>query len=282
MSPRTHHHRTKRTVTDERAGGIIYPIVFRRLLPSIGFGWTVRVMALIALITLLVANAVLIPRCPHVKTKARSLVDVQAFTDMPFLAYCVAGFCILLGYYTPFIYLPNVATKVGASSDLVFYLIAITNSGSLVGRSLPTWIADKFGAVYVLVAATLCSAMLLFCWPAVHNSAGLIAWSVCWGAASGLVVALPGSVLPDLTPDPALLGTRMGMAWGCCAVGLLIGGPIGGALIDVRHGAVWPMQIFSGFAMFAGGALCIIPAVHLYRKKKEPPVYRGRRMSSMF
>lgn len=41
--------------TGSSLGGVIYPIVFHKLEPKIGFGWTLRVMGFIALGTCLVA-----------------------------------------------------------------------------------------------------------------------------------------------------------------------------------------------------------------------------------
>ena len=60
-------------------GGVIYPIVLYQLIDKLGFGWSVRVLAFIALGTLLIPIAVMKVRVKPPKAKA--LIDWSAFTD---------------------------------------------------------------------------------------------------------------------------------------------------------------------------------------------------------
>ena len=71
-------------------GGIIYPIVFRRLLGQLGFGWATRVIGFIAIITLGVAIAVIKPLG---RRSRRQLLDFDAFHDVAYVPFLVAGFC---------------------------------------------------------------------------------------------------------------------------------------------------------------------------------------------
>lgn len=64
-------------------GGIIYPIMFYRLIDQVGFGWSVRILGFTALATLLIPIAVMKMRVKP--AKPRSLIDWSAFTDVPYV-----------------------------------------------------------------------------------------------------------------------------------------------------------------------------------------------------
>ena len=75
------------------AGGIIYPVVVRELLPKIGFGWTVRVLGFINVASLAVMIAFMKPRLPPRKTGP--LIEWEALRDVPYCVH-VLGVCFLM------------------------------------------------------------------------------------------------------------------------------------------------------------------------------------------
>ncbi|KAL9006795.1 MAG: hypothetical protein Q9188_000482 [Gyalolechia gomerana] len=83
-------------------GGIIYPIVLYRLIDRIGFAWSVRVVAFIALGTLFIPLTVMRMRVRA--PNARTMLDLSAFTDVPYMIFVVAtligfaGLSIVLFY----------------------------------------------------------------------------------------------------------------------------------------------------------------------------------------
>lgn len=73
-------------------GGLVYPSMARTLLPTIGFGWTVRAIGFIQLGTLAVAVAVIRPR---LNPKAPStLVDWTAFREAEFTLSVIGSFLV--------------------------------------------------------------------------------------------------------------------------------------------------------------------------------------------
>ncbi|OKP10853.1 hypothetical protein PENSUB_3673 [Penicillium subrubescens] len=122
-------------------GGIIFPIVVRRLIVTVGFPWAVRAMAFIMLGTLLIGISVLKPRLPP--RKSGPVVDVEAFKDP---AYSTFVFGLALGFmafFIPFFYSDSYALNIGLDSELAFYILSIMNAAGMVGRLLPNAIADK-------------------------------------------------------------------------------------------------------------------------------------------
>jgi MFS family permease len=116
-------------------GGVIYPIMFHRLLPSLGFGWTTRVLGFVVLGTMVVPNACM--RVRVLPSKSRKLVDLEAFKIPAYAAQVVGFFCGFVGLYVPFFYAQVYALETRlADEDLAFYLLAVMNSTSVFGRKL--------------------------------------------------------------------------------------------------------------------------------------------------
>ncbi|KAH9992527.1 MFS general substrate transporter [Russula compacta] len=229
-------------------GGVIFPIMFHSLRPRIGFGWTTRIIGLIALVTLGFAN--LVTRQRVLPTSRRKLFDVSALREAPFML-CTAGFFFgFLGLYIPFFYItPYALIKARTGATLAFYFVPILNAGSIVGRLIPNALADRIGALNMLIPCTLACGVLAFTWIAVHENGGLIAFAILYGFFSGAFVSLPPSTITSLSNDLSKVGTRLGMSFGICGIGVLIGSPVGGALLNLHTGHFLHAQLFGAVVM---------------------------------
>jgi MFS family permease len=230
-------------------GGVIYPIVFHKLLPQIGFAWTTRVIAFIILATMMIPNVVM--RVRVLPAKSRSLFDFAAF-KIPAYALMVLGFFIgFMGLYMPFFYAQVYAlTEHITDENLGFYLLAIMNSSSVFGRIIPNYLADKFGPFNVVIPCTIASGVLCLCFIAAKSSAGIIVLMAFYGFFSGSFVSLPPTIIVHLSlKERGKIGTRLGQTFGFIAVGLLIGTPIGGAILD-RSG-FWAVWVYGGVILLA-------------------------------
>ncbi|RYP57334.1 hypothetical protein DL769_009541 [Monosporascus sp. CRB-8-3] len=65
--------------TGNSAGGMIYPLVVRQLIPQVGFAWTARVLAFINLACLATASAFMRPRLPP--RKSGPIIELAAFRE---------------------------------------------------------------------------------------------------------------------------------------------------------------------------------------------------------
>lgn len=210
-----------------RPGGIIYPIMFRNIQPSAGFGWAVRAIGFVILGTL--CGALLIlgrhkqPK-PTNRRRFKTLFAFSALKEPRFLAFTASLFFIFLGFYIPLFYVPLYAQySLKTTEDLAYNLVAVVNAGSFLGRILP-FLVKGLPPVYNLTFWTAASAILLFCWIAIHNIAGFIVWTVLYGFASGVIISASPSVVAHKTlcPDLANVGSRLGLSWAFAALGILI------------------------------------------------------------
>lgn len=211
--------------------GIIYPIVFYRLLPQIGFGWAVRVLGFMAFATLLIPIFCMKMRVQP--PKARSLLDTTAFRDWPFVTFVLGAMIGFIGLYVELFYISFFGEVTGyTDSSMSFYLVPILNAGSVFGRTLPNMLSDKIGPLNVIIPGAFICAILVFCNMAVSSLGGIVVQALLFGFFSGIFVALPPVCFFSLTADKTKLGTRLGMGFAVIALGVLAGGPGGGGILQ--------------------------------------------------
>lgn len=236
-------------------GGVIYPIVFYRLQPTLGFGWATRVIGFIALFGLIISNSVFKVRV--LPAARRKFLDLSAFKELPYVLFVFGSFLGFMGLYVLFFYVQSYAIQTGIMNpDLAFYLLAILNSGSVFGRIIPNYIADRTGPLNMIIPCAFLTGILSLCLIGTHNTAGLIVICALYGFFSGTFVSLPPTIFVHLTKNRALIGTRMGMGFSIVSVGLLIGTPISGAILNATG---FPQTWIFGGVMTLSGA-CVIAA----------------------
>ncbi|THW45167.1 MFS general substrate transporter [Aureobasidium pullulans] len=233
-------------------GGVIYPIVFYRLEPRIGFPWATRVIGFIALATLIVANSVM--RVRVLPAARRAVFDLKAFTELPYLFFVLGGFLAFMGLYAPFFYIESYGITYNITSEsLGFYTLSIINSASVFGRIVPNLIADRTGPLNMIIPCCIISGIIALCLIPVRSEAALIVECILYGFFSGALVSLPPTVFVSLSPNRGLIGTRMGQGFSIISIGLLLGTPICGWILDGSGFTdVW---VFAGVLVLGGGSL---------------------------
>ncbi|KAL8823777.1 MAG: hypothetical protein Q9170_008319, partial [Blastenia crenularia] len=91
-------------------GGMVFPVVCERLVGRVGFAWTMRVLALIVLVTLIPANLIARER-PGLKRKHKPQMDWTAFTDLPYLLVMAGLFFTFWGVYFGFYFIVTFAQE---------------------------------------------------------------------------------------------------------------------------------------------------------------------------
>ncbi|PYI05354.1 MFS general substrate transporter [Aspergillus sclerotiicarbonarius CBS 121057] len=216
-------------------GGVIYPIVFHKLQPHIGFRWATRVIGFIMLATLVIPNAGMRMRIKP--SGRRKMFEAGALREAPFVLFAAGTFFGFMGMYMPFFYVQSYAMEKNFMNDnLAFYLLSITNAASAFGRIVPNFFADRTGPLNMLLPTSIMAGILGFVWISVHNAGGMIVFCIFYGFFSGTFVSLPPTAVVTLSPSLSVVGARMGMNFVIASTGLLIGTPIGGLLLD--HGWV--------------------------------------------
>ncbi|CAD0113981.1 unnamed protein product [Aureobasidium uvarum] len=203
-------------------GGIIYPIVFYRLLDQIGFGWSVRVLGFLALATLLIPIFVMKQRVKP--PRARALIDTTVFKDVPFMLFTLGTMIGFIGLYTVLFYLSFFGQSKGyTDASMSFYIVPILNAASVFGRTLPNALSDKTGSFNIILPGAAVCSILIFCMIAVDGLGSIVTLAILFGFFSGVFIALPPVCLVALTADKSKIGSRIGMAFGFIGFGTLAG-----------------------------------------------------------
>ncbi|KAF2845058.1 MFS general substrate transporter [Plenodomus tracheiphilus IPT5] len=239
------------------AGGIIYPVVVRQLLPKIGFGWTVRVLGFINVASLAIVIAFMKPRLPPRKTGP--LVDWEAFRDHPYCLH-VLGVCFLMPpVYCVFYY---IATFARDTLDMPYTsslnLVMILNGVGLPARVLPGYIADRFiGVLNVLIICLFGNIIILWSWLSVKTIPTYYAWTVCYGLLAAAFQSLFPTTVAAYSTDITKTGTRLGMAFSVIGLSALVGGPISGALLQAADGDYTVPIAWASSSTVVGTVMCV-------------------------
>lgn len=192
--------------------------------------------------------------------KVRSVWDWSAFTDFPFIFFtfgCIIGF---IGLYTGLFYTSYYAQAKHITNDsLAFYLVPILNAGSSFGRILPNWLSDAVGPLNVICPGVIGTGIVLFCYLAATNVAGIVICTLLFGFFSGIFIALPPVLFAAFTKDKSKIGTRLGMGFTMIGAGVLCGGPgAGGILGNDENNLNWlGTWIYAGVAAVVAGAIFV-------------------------
>jgi MFS family permease len=86
-------------------GGVVFPIIAERLLPRLGFPWTVRVMGFVFL-----ANSAMILSLARTRLPPRKsgpVFDIMSFKELPYTVFVVGVFIMLLPVYSAYDYVSD-------------------------------------------------------------------------------------------------------------------------------------------------------------------------------
>ncbi|CAJ2508518.1 Uu.00g135440.m01.CDS01 [Anthostomella pinea] len=234
-------------------GGLVFPAMARELLPTAGFGWAVRSMGFVLLVTLIFANIFMRSRLPP--RRAGSLVEWAAFRELEYTFYTIGMFFNFWGVYFAFYYLAafsRSAITPGLSYVDSLNMLLLLNGIGVLGRLLPNHLADRFGPLNMMIPTCLVCGIALLSWMAVDTPNQLYAWAVFYGIAAGALQSLFPAGLSSLTTDLRKQGTRMGMVFTVVSFAVLTGNPIAGAIIDAMDGSYVGAQAFTGCALLVG------------------------------
>ncbi|PYI06402.1 MFS general substrate transporter [Aspergillus sclerotiicarbonarius CBS 121057] len=233
--------------------GVILPIMIARLIPQIGFGWTMRTVAFLFLGLLIISNLTIRSRLPPQPTPVALSQFLAPFKEPPFLLVALGSFFFFCGVFLPTNFIILQAQHDGMSTNLSGYLLSILNAGSVLGRLIPNYLSDHLGRFNTLITtALLTSILVLAFWIPSHTNPTLITFSALFGFTSGTLVSLIPAIVAQVTPDIRSIGVRNGANFFVISLAALTGNPIAGVLVQRDGGGYRSLQVFCGVVMLVG------------------------------
>lgn len=193
----------------------------RRLFTKVGFPWTVRIVGFIFLFSLIIGNILIRPRIPPSKKLSGKIIDLSALKDLRFTLLGMGIFFSDWALFGPITFITSYSLAQGIDTNLSYYMIAILNVGSSLGRIIPGLLADKIGPyVYrrkhidfrfnVIIMCTMSTAIFAFAlWLPTSSAAATAAYSIIFGFTSGGYISLM-PVLVGRISKLEEFGTRYG------------------------------------------------------------------------
>jgi MFS family permease len=254
-------------------GGVIFPIMVTKLVPEVGYAWTMRIAAFTILGMLGIANLTVKSRLNPQPKPVVFMEFVTPLKEPPFALVCAASFMFFFGTFLPFNYIILQAQADGMSISLSNYLLPILNSAryvqitapsdiiltysSVFGRILPGIAGDRIGRFNVMIITTAFSAIIVLAlWLPSRGNAPIIVFAILYGFSSGAFVSVAPSLVAQIS-DIRQIGVRNGTMFAIIAIAALTGNPIGGALVTRDGGDFTYLQIFCGCTMVVGAALFV-------------------------
>ncbi|KAG1890890.1 MFS general substrate transporter [Suillus subluteus] len=244
-------------------GSIVFPVVAQKLIPLIGFRWTVRVFGFMLMAAMGTANIFLKRRLPPVNVRG-GLFNLKAFRNKAYSTYCVSGIVILLGLYTELTYISVSVIAIGVSKDFSFYIIAIANAASAFGRVSSGLLGDKIGALNTMAIFTAITGITTIAWPFAKNESQLIAIATIHGFSIGAYITLysaPAVAMGKMEDA----GRRVGMFMSIIGFGGIAGPPISGAIRTTTGGFAAAGYYAGGSIIFGVALLLVAQYLHLGR-----------------
>ncbi|KAJ5142549.1 Major facilitator superfamily domain general substrate transporter [Penicillium bovifimosum] len=212
-------------------GGVVFPFMLRAGFTNLGFKWTIRLLALVALVLCAAGFVLVKARLP--KGRSRSTINLRSLKDARFTWLTLGIFALELEVYAGLGLYPTYVIMQGFSTDTSVILLAVLNVFSTVGRLLAGGIADRYGRINTQGALIVLGALSVFViWlPFGGNLAGLYVFSVIFGLASGSFLSLAPACIGQIS-RASEVGGRFGLAYSIVSIATLICIPIGGEMLD--------------------------------------------------
>ncbi|KAF9058668.1 major facilitator superfamily domain-containing protein [Rhodocollybia butyracea] len=250
-------------VSGASLGGVIFPIMIAKLIPKIGFGWTIRVFAFITLACFAIGTATIKQRRPSkpFPTSFSALFDFAAFKDPCYVFLALGCWFTFFAVFNPFFYLGLSAQISNPNSGVNGYYLVILCATSIFGRVSPGLIATRVGRYiqHVMRVNSLYQTILVFAlWYTSFEQANLIVFAALYGLFSGSFFSLTPSCVAEISPIDRI-GARIGGTYAFMASATLAGAPISGVFIeDQTKPNFQKLILFSGIMSLIGVVLICI------------------------
>lgn len=218
-------------------GGLTIPLILRSSLPKFGYAWSLRIIGFMFLVCFITGNILIKARIPQsADNKKKAMISLTIFGDQRFTFFTMAVFGFEVVLFGALGILPTYATlTTNFSPETGFYLIAILNGVSCLGRILPGYVADKIGrfnTLLIMIVFTLIFMLVLWL-PWGHKSLpALYVFAALFGFGTGSWMALTPACLGQLCRAEEF-GRYYGSMYFIASLATLVCIPISGQLVEV-------------------------------------------------
>lgn len=234
-------------------GGMIWPTVLQKLTETIGFSNANRTIALIYIPFMFVSALMVKSRFP--KKRNSILPKVSVLKEKKFVAILIANAVGMFGHFAPLFYIYSYATKLPTVRPFVAAkVLVLMNAFSGVGRTLPSFLADKIGRLNMLIFCVFLTGFSQYAfWIPARGEGMLITFAILWGIGSGSFTALMSPTICQLfgIEDNQ---SRLSFFFLLSTFGSVLGPYIFGSFLPDKTKTI---EGYTNAALFSGGAMLL-------------------------
>merc|ERR1719412_2082817 len=198
----------------------------------------------------------------------KEMVNVKLLFDPIFFLIGISNAIGMIGFYTPFVYLPSMAAQYdGISTEDAAFLVSVIGISNTLGRVISGWISD-FSWVNSLVVtntAIILSALTVFLFPFCTSYASLTVMALLFGFFVAAYISLTSIILVDLLGLDNLT-SAFGLLTLFRGFSSMIGPPINGWIFEATRDYNICFSVSGGFLLLAGIISC---GVDILKRKRD-------------
>ncbi|CCH40725.1 Monocarboxylate transporter [Wickerhamomyces ciferrii] len=224
-------------------GGVIFPILLRELFPKIGYEWSMRVFALICGFCLIFPIILCKERINNSKSHEMeswkhktitylSSFDYKSFKEPKFLFNSLGALFAEISTVSLLTFFASYVLQKGFTTNDTYSLVTVINAGTIPGRFISGYLADKLGRYNVIIFTIAMTGVVnLTIWMPFGSSLSVLyAYAIIYGIFSGSIFSLVPVCIGQISKTEEF-GKKYSTMYFIIAFGTLFGVPIGGAII---------------------------------------------------
>ncbi|KAM0351772.1 hypothetical protein ACHAPU_002284 [Fusarium lateritium] len=227
-------------------GSIMFPLLLRSTFQSLGWAWSMRIVALVVGIVTTIGIVCFLPfqrlvrssPCDSDKESVPeepvSVLDLSAWKNRSFVFVSCGVFLIEFVVFGIGGLLPTISTGAGFSAEDGYTLLAILGACSCIGRFTMGLLGDRLGGINstIGVMALIVILMSTIFIPFSTTSAPLLyTFSALWGFCSGSFYAL-SPICTGKTCEPKDYARYYGSTNFAVGIALLVANPVSGIMLE--------------------------------------------------
>jgi len=199
----------------------------------------------------------------------KEMMNFSLLADPLFLLIGISNVFGMIGFYTPFVYLPSMAAQYDSISvEDAAFLVSVIGVSNTLGRVLSGWVSD-FSWVNSLVVtniAIILSAVCVFLFPFCSSYAGFVTVALSFGFFVAAYISLTSIVLVDLLGLDNLT-SAFGLLTLFRGSSSMIGPPINGWIFEATNNYNFSFYVSGIFLLVAGLISCLVDVLKRRRSR---------------
>ncbi|KAJ2122358.1 hypothetical protein IW147_003457 [Coemansia sp. RSA 720] len=257
------------SIAGSSIGGLWFTVATQSIMDQIGPEWALRILGILTFVVTGTMNMFYFQRVPP-KPRKR-IIELSVTKRLTFWLIALELFAAYAGYWALVFYIGTTAKQIGGTLQDGSHLLLVLNAGTVVGRIITGYIADKFGSINTLaVSLILTVAIEMPLWMTAKSLAPLYVLCTLYGLIASTFISL-NPVIVAIHFKDIPLSSVLGMTNMFSGLGGLSGSLSQGAIFDTydKRMNFTNTIIFSGTFILLSAIATLVLRAHVIKKGSD-------------